>query len=169
MGTGVKPLDGDYDLDVAIVFDLDTEDYPDPVVVKSWVFDAVMKHTENVRMREPCVTVFYQDKGEFVYHVDLAIYGQRGESKPIRLARGRKGGAEESRRWEDSDPKALLETVRDRFADEDGAQFRRCIRYLKRWKDFKFPSDGNAAPLGIALTACGLHCSSRSRPPTPSP
>ena len=33
-----------------------------------------------------------------------------------------------------------------------GKQFRRVIRYLKRWKDFKFSSDGNGAPIGIGIT-----------------
>jgi hypothetical protein len=32
----------------------------------------------------------------------------------------------------------------------------RVVRYLKRWKDHRFSSTGEAAPRGIALTACAL-------------
>ncbi len=39
-----------------------------------------------------------------------------------------------------------------RFTDDDRAQFRRVVRYLKRWKDHNFPRKGNAAPRGIGLT-----------------
>ena len=35
----------------------------------------------------------------------------------------------------------------------DREQFRRVIRYLKRWKDYTFSSSGTERPTGIALTA----------------
>ncbi len=35
---------------------------------------------------------------------------------------------------------------------EDNKQFRRIIRYHKRWKDVQFSQDGNAAPIGIGIT-----------------
>jgi len=38
---------------------------------------------------------------------------------------------------------------------EDRQQFRRVIRYLKRWKNLKFTEGGNSAPLGIGLTIAG--------------
>ena len=31
LGTGVKPLEGDFDIDVGLRFDVTKEDYPDPV------------------------------------------------------------------------------------------------------------------------------------------
>jgi len=40
----------------------------------------------------------------------------------------------------------------ERFQGNDRAQFRRIVRYFKRWKAVNFPPDGNAAPLGIGLT-----------------
>ena len=33
LGTGVKPLNGDYDIDQGLYFTLSTESYPDPVVL----------------------------------------------------------------------------------------------------------------------------------------
>lgn len=155
MGTGIKPLDGDYDLDVALVFELSTTEYPDPVEVKRWVFDALDGHTKEVRVREPCVTVFYQRQGEPVYHVDLAVYADEDDGGGTQLARGKLGSSERDKKWEPADPEGLLEAIQGRFTDDqERQQFKRAIKYLKRWKDVQFSSEGNEAPKGIALTAC---------------
>lgn len=157
MRTGVKPLDGEFDLDVAILFDLDKSAHADPVAVKEWVFDSVKSHTTDVKMKGPCVTVTYIEQGEPKYHVDLAIYAAANSDGKHYLARGRQGSADTHRVWEESDPKALINTLNDRFADtEDDAQFRRVIRMMKRWRDSNFPSGGHASPRGIALTAAAL-------------
>lgn len=156
MGTGIKPLDGDYDIDVALTFDVSKDDHPNPVAVKRWVYDALLGHTKEVRMCEPCVTVVYQREGEPVYHVDLAVYA-RDEARNGKsyLARGKLGSGPEHRSWEESDPAAFIDAIETRFADpEDRAQLRRVIQYLKRWKDEQFSSEGQEAPRGIALTAC---------------
>jgi len=157
MGTGIKPLDGDYDLDVALLFELATNEQPDPVVVKRWVHTALDGHTQEVRMREPCVTVFYSQGGEHIYHVDLAIYSAGNVDGRTHLARGRESSPPSGRLWEESDPRALIELLKSRYADTaDRAQFRRVVRYLKRWKDVNFSAAGNGAPTGIALTGCAF-------------
>ena len=51
MGTGNIPLDGDYDIDVGVSFNVSKDDYPNPVVVKEWVYDALSGHTKKVEMR----------------------------------------------------------------------------------------------------------------------
>lgn len=113
----------------------------------------VKNHTTSVRWREPCVTVFYVKAGEIRYHVDLAIYAK--DATGTYLARARESAPPDSRSWEPADPAALVNAVSKRFTDsEEQAQFRRTIRYLKRWKDHNFPSQGNEAPRVIALTAC---------------
>ena len=48
MGTGIKPNDGDYDIDVGLKFDIDHDDYEDPVVVKKWIKDALDGHTKKM-------------------------------------------------------------------------------------------------------------------------
>src|SRR6266849_3600286 len=45
MGTGTKPLDRDYDIDVGVCFEIAKADY-DPVEVKEWVYDALKDHTQ---------------------------------------------------------------------------------------------------------------------------
>ena len=53
--------------------------------------------------------------------------------------------------WEISDPKKLTKDICEAFSEaKDLAQYRRCIRYLKRWRDVQFRNGG--APLSIALT-----------------
>lgn len=153
MHTGVSPDDGDYDIDVGLRFHIDKDDYPDPTVVKKWVRDALEGHTKSVEIRKPCVTVKYQRDSEAIYHVDFAIYAASNKDGKLYLARGKEYADAENKFWEESDPLELIRLVRERFADSDeAAQFRRVIRYLKKWKSGKFNSSGHAAPTGIALT-----------------
>jgi hypothetical protein len=154
MGTGVKPLGGDYDIDQGVYFPVGTDDYPDPVVLKQRVRQALDGYTKEVSIRRSCVTVFYQRAGEHLYHVDLAVYadGSGDADGKARLAKGKENSDEAYRVWEVSDPKGLKDTIFAKFEGVDRDQFRRVVRYLKRWRDFKFAADGNAAPLGIGLT-----------------
>jgi hypothetical protein len=154
MGTGTKPLDSDYDIDQGLYFEVATSAYPDPVVLKQRVFEALEGHTTDVRIRRPCVTVYYQLDGEPIYRVDIAVYSDRTANADGKdyLAKGKEGSEERHRIWEVSDPQGLTDTIFARFEGNDRAQFRRVVRYLKRWKDENFPADGNAAPRGIGLT-----------------
>lgn len=150
MFTGVVPLDGNYDIDVGLIFDCKQDKYPDPVALKKKVRDALNSNVRTVVIRRPCVTVNYMVDGEIDYHVDLAIYVKRDDDM-LDLAKGKEGSAAEFRVWEVSDPKKLTELIRTTFTNADElAQFRRCIRYLKRWRHVQFRNGG--APLSIALT-----------------
>ncbi|BCL79612.1 hypothetical protein ccbrp13_20770 [Ktedonobacteria bacterium brp13] len=155
MGTGTKPLYGDYDIDQGLYFMASTADYPNPVILKKRVHKALDGHTQQVRIRQSCVTVFYQQAGEPIYHVDIAVYsdGEMNADSVDRLAKGKEYSTEEYRFWEVSNPQGLRDTLLAGFEREiDRDQFRRIVRYLKRWKDENFLKDGNAAPRGIGLT-----------------
>lgn len=154
MGTGIIPLDCDFDIDVGVSFNVSKDDYPDPVEVKEWVYDALNGHTKKVDMRRPCVTVFYQKGDEPQYHVDLAIYSDESCNSDGKkyLAKGKLNSSDDNKTWEVSDPKGLADTVGNKYSGDDKKQFVRVIRYLKRWKDHNFSSNGNAAPIGIGLT-----------------
>ena len=152
MGTGVKPISGDFDIDQGLYFTVGQE--YDPVRLKKRVHEALDGHTKKVDVRRPCVTVFYQKNGEHVYHVDIAVYSEadtNGTGDDL-LAVGRLGSSEENKSWDVSNPRELADTILGKFTGDDRKQFRRCVRYLKRWRDHNFSSDGNNAPNGIGLT-----------------
>jgi len=164
MNLGVKPLDSDYDIDVGLEFQIKKDDYPNPVVVKQWVFDALYGHTDDVKIKKPCVTVQYHQNDEPLYHVDFAVYAGDGYSNNIYLARGKPTSPEEEKKWEMDDPKGLIKVVTERFSDKkDREQFRRVIRDLKRWKAVKFSPYGYNAPIGVSLAVCGYHWFSVSK------
>jgi hypothetical protein len=145
MRTGVKPLDGDYDIDVGIVFDIDVEEY-NSKKLKQLVYDKLDKHhNRTVSYDRPCISIPYASG----YHVDLPIYAKSGDS--LYIAWGKKNSAEHM--WYESDPVGLIKWVKDISDDSDQRiQFRRCVRYLKRWKNNNFTSVGNITPPSIGLT-----------------
>lgn len=150
MHTGVLPLDGNYDIDVGLIFDCKRDKYPDPVVLKKKVRDALDTHGRTLAIRRPCVTVNYMRGDEVDYHVDLAIYAKRDDGL-LDIAKGKENSASDKRVWESSDPKELTSVICNAFTDyAQLAQYRRCIRYLKRWRNTQFTNGG--APLSIALT-----------------
>lgn len=162
LSTGVKPLEGeDYDIDIGIVFNFSRNDYQ-PVKVKEWVHNAITTVTNRtVDIKRPCVRVQYHKSGEKHYHVDLAIYCSEKsywETETLYIAKGYSGSLPNNKIWEISEPHKLKELLKNKHSDNsDREQFRRIIRYLKRWKDFNFRSSSMGKPTGIALTACCYH------------
>jgi hypothetical protein len=165
MHTGTKPLhkSDDYDIDVGLVFDLNEEDHSDymndPVALKKRIKKALDIPQRTVNIRKPCVSVQYIKNGENDYHVDLAIYQESiSGADHLDLARGKAGSAIEYRYWDENDPKRLISEINGRFLGESNkeqrAQMRRCIRYLKRWRDKQFSI--GATP-SIALTCSAYH------------
>lgn len=162
MGTGVVPVQADYDIDVGVIFTGDTRP-ADPLALKKTVYDAVFGHTQNVEWRRHCVRVQYVKAGEPTFHVDLPVYWQDRWSKVLSLAVGKQNSGLDHKEWQDSDPQGLVGTVTGHLDGEDKWQFRRVIRYLKRWKDVHFPVMGNAAPVGIGITICARNWFSASK------
>jgi hypothetical protein len=150
MGTGTLPTEGiDYDIDTSLRFHIRDDEY-DAKVVRGWVLAAVKGHTDRIEDRSACVRVVYADG----YHVDLVSYAWWGETeatKKYRLAHKTNG-------WRPADPPKLIKHVDDARArfkgTEDNAtktdQFRRCVRYLRRWDMVKVPSPSAVRPTGLA-------------------
>ena len=153
MQTGTLPLDGDYDIDLGMYFEIDPDEYH-PLELKRMVYKALKGHTKDVRIRRPCVTVQYQQAGEPAYHVDIAIYSDGSQSRDgmPRLALGKGRSGEKFCGWLVSDPATLSSEILGSYEGPELTQFRRLVRYLKRWKDLRFHKTGNGAPRGIALT-----------------
>ena len=101
------------------------------------------------------ITIEYLKNNEVDYHVDLAIYVKRRYDNYLDLAKGKEFSDSENRFWEISDPKGLISKINNRFSDSDEmAQMRRCIRYFKRWRDYKLYS---GKPFSIALTVASFY------------
>lgn len=146
MGTGIKPKDDDYDIDVGVIFDITNEEY-DSNKLKKLIYDKLNKqHNRTVEFNRPCITVKYADG----YHVDLAIYASNNDD--LHIAWGKEHSIE-NRCWYKSEPKKLTQWVKDvstETAERD--QYKRCVRALKKWKEKQFTSNGNTAPPSIGLT-----------------
>jgi hypothetical protein len=154
MQTGVKPLNGEYDIDVGLEFECCTKDFDGPVQAKMLVHDALRQGRRRVEVRRSCVTVYYKGaSGLPDHHVDIAVYARDKDGR-LMLAKGRQHSSPDECRWQPSHPEQLTALVRDRFEGEQVAQFRRCVRYLKRWKQVNFSA---SAPHSIALTMAAYH------------
>lgn len=145
MNTGVKPKKDDYDIDVGVIFDITNDEY-ESHKLKKLVFDKLnSQNNRTVKYNRPCITVEYADG----YHVDLAIYSKNNDD--IHIAWGKENSKEKL--WYKSEPKKLTKWVADVSSDAaKSQQYRRCVRFLKKWKEKHFSSSGNKAPVSIGLT-----------------
>lgn len=154
MGTGIKPLaDQDYDIDIALLFII-SKDYYTPVEVKKWIYEALSKYPRTVEYKKPCVRVQYQKDGESTFHVDLACYANANSDNKTYISKGKPTSTNADKEWEISEPKELKSKINGKYSDtSEKQQFKRAIRYLKRWKDFKIKNTVDGKPTGIALSA----------------
>jgi hypothetical protein len=151
MKVGILALEGsEYDIDVGLRFSFDEKKYT-PSTVREWVFDAVKNHTADVKERGPCIRVTYSDG----YHVDLVCYAWWDDefgAEQHRLAHKTSG-------WRPANPPKLVQYVRDARRSFEGTedsstqtdQFRRVVRYLKRWNDNAIRGESDEKPSGLAL------------------
>lgn len=151
MKTGVAPIEElEYDIDVGLRFPFNESEH-EAKEVRGWVFEAVNGHTEQVESKGPCDRVTYSDG----YHVDLVSYASWEDAlktRHFRLAHKSKG-------WRRADPPSLLAFVEQVMKPFDGTedtatqtnQFRRVVRYLRRWSDEVMPEESHDKPTGLAF------------------
>lgn len=165
MGLGIAPVGGlEYDLDLGLRFGISDRDHTANEVGK-WVYEAVKGHTDKVEHKGPCVRVTYAAGAANAYHVDLVSYAWQKDAsgqETFKLAHKNKG-------WLPANPPALLayvERARKPFENTldtktQTDQFRRSVRYLKRWNDVAIPKESDGKPTGLALV---LLCAERLSP-----
>ena len=151
--TGIVPTSGDYDIDRALVIDAD-EAPENPVTPKKKALVVLEdRGFKNAKIKKPCVTANYA--GDDV-HIDFIIYKRSGDQHY--LAVGKKNSDENNREWSSADPLGLIEWINDASVyDQDEArdvlpQFRRLVRYLKRWRDEQFSETVGSKVFSIGLT-----------------
>ena len=159
---GVEPIEGrEYDIDVGLRFNVDKEDYK-PLDLKRHIRDILKDHTEyGAEIKKPCVTVTYKKSGEKAFHVDLVTYAYEDkddEDSQMYLALGKESSEDKDIRWDKADPVKLLDYINDTIADQkEREQYRRVVKYLKRWKHLKFSDTGHAEPPSIGITLLALN------------
>ena len=151
--TGIVPISGDHDIDRALVIDEDTAP-ENPVTPKKKVLDVLEdRGFKNAKIKMPCVTADYASDN---IHIDFIIYKRWGDE--YYLAVGKKNSDEDNREWSPTDPHSLIDWMNDdtRYDEDDAkdvlAQFRRLVRYLKRWRDVQFSATVAAKIYSIGLT-----------------
>ena len=150
--TGVKTIeDLRYDIDIGLRFAITEAEYT-AQEVRGWVWEAVEDHTQDVQDKGPCIRVIYAEG----FHLDLVSYAHwtdDGGREQYRLAH-------KDNSWRQTDPPGLLKCIRDarepfgQLTDSATStdQFRRVVRYLKRWNDVQIPMESADKPTGLGYT-----------------
>lgn len=150
--TGVKTPGEDFDIDRAVVIAFDGSP-DDPVKVKKIVLEVLEdRGFKNAKIKMPCVTADYASKK---LHIDIPIYRERNGD--YELAVGKKNSSDDNKEWASSDPKGLRDWINDSSsyigsANKKLEQYKRIVRYFKRWRDNKFSTTVAKKVFSIGLT-----------------
>jgi hypothetical protein len=155
-------MDGDFDIDRAIVINADQA--PDNPIDPKKVVLGVLENRgfTNAIIKKPCITADYQAEN---LHIDFPIYKKSANN--FFLAVGKKESDANNREWSPSNPKGLKDWIKDKSAyvgsaDEKLQQFNRIVRYLKRWRDHKFSPTVGGKVYSIGLTVMAKQCYQQS-------
>jgi hypothetical protein len=132
----------DYDIDLGLVFNT----RPDSVSsqrLKGLIFSALQNAGYEPVWQKPCISVAFPG-----FHIDMAICTLEGNR--LFLAEGKQHDGRA--RWRPDGMEWFVQMIGNHPNVSDSQQFRRVVRYLKRWKDIHFRFDGMIGPVGLALT-----------------
>lgn len=143
MGTGVKPLSGDHDIDDGVYLQCigtDRSTWPSTATLQGWLVNAVSGATHgDPQKRKRCVRVPY--KGG--YHIDLPAYGT-DESGKFRLFEKGKVPSD----FVESNPCAFADWFREKNRVQP--KTRDVVRFIKAWRNYQ---GGELKRLkGVAIT-----------------
>ena len=130
MGTVVRPIEGDYDLDDGMYLQCigdDSAEWPATTTVQGWVCDAVKGATsQDPKKMKRCVRILYKSG----YHVDIPAYGT-DKLGTIRVFKKDQSPIE----FDESNPLALVKWFKER--KESHSDLRDLVRFFKAWRDHK--------------------------------
>lgn len=148
VSTTIKSISGnDVDRDIAVAFPLDIHKFDNPIKIKLLIKKALDNNMRTIKIKRPCVTVDYASN----IHIDFPIYAIYDGNYYLA-----KGKTDEESCWEKSNPRELNIIIESWFEGEQGNQFRRIVRYLKRWKQIQFrdtQKDDIPPSIGIMMLA----------------
>lgn len=137
------------DLDYAVIMPLDIDEHDDSRAIKKAIKDSLLiRNTRLPAIKEPCVTVAYHSNGEEIMHIDFPIYAEHDDC--LYLARGKENS--DNYLWEEADPEGLNDYFLTAFSGKD--QLKRIVRYIKKWKQWKYENSTNSheVPPSVGLT-----------------
>lgn len=130
MGTVIRPLTGDYDLDDGMYLNCigsKPSEWPATSTVQGWIADAVKGATrEDPKKMKRCVRVPYQGG----YHIDIPAYG-KDEFGTVRVFKKDTSPTD----FDESNPVALVKWFNERKKSHD--DLRDLVRFFKAWRDYK--------------------------------
>src|SRR5450830_367070 len=151
--TLIKPVhaEEEYDVDVGVYFHWNDDDdvEPTPKQLRDWVQTELLEYAKTctelqkveIPAKERCSRASYIRQ----FHIDTPVYHLNPDSDERRLACL-------SKKWEESDPKALYKWFKAAVSGADRDQLRRLIRYLKAWAAVSFDDVPESRPTSIFLT-----------------
>lgn len=140
--TGIREKGQDFDIDRAIVIEAGLAP-ENPITPKLAVLEVLEERGfKNAKIKKPCVTADYKADD---LHIDIPIY-RKYDNGQYELAVGKRHSDEDNREWARASPRELIDWVNDYDSDETYGsnkhdQYRRIVRYLKRWRNFTFGDD----------------------------
>ncbi|MCJ8312388.1 MAG: nucleotidyltransferase [Pseudomonadales bacterium] len=152
VNTAINSIEGDFDIDRAIVIESDTAP-EDPLIPKKLILDILTKRNfENPKVKKPCVTADYLSTN---LHIDYIVYKRVGEN--YSLAVGKLNSAIAHKEWSASDPKGLSDWINTSVNYGESQikkkkQYKRLVRYIKRWRDVNFTEEVRKKIFSIGLT-----------------
>lgn len=157
--TTILPLeDEDYDIDKGIV--IKEEHAPeDPKEAKKKLKEVlVSRNLKNPKLKIPCVTAQYYKNGDKKFHIDYPIYKINSEGKYF-LAIGKETSNDDNTEWQEVEIKELIKWVDAKNGEdlenldtEERNQYKRLIRYMKKWRNNQFPQSSRKKIYSIGLT-----------------
>lgn len=154
--TAIKKLDGDFDVDRAIVI-RESQAPNNPVDCKENILEVLENRGFiNSKIKTPCVTADYVSLD---LHIDYAVY-QVDDNDTYSIALGKKQSNKENKKWEYSELKEFINWINGSencigsadLTTEEKLQFKRLVRYMKRWRDYKIPNSYKEYIYSIGLT-----------------
>ncbi|HHQ6576692.1 TPA: nucleotidyltransferase domain-containing protein [Serratia fonticola] len=136
---GIREKNQDFDIDRAIVIEASMAP-ENPITPKLAILEVLEdRGFKQAKIKKPCVTADYKVED---LHIDIPVY-RRYENGQYELAVGKRHSDEDSREWSPSAPRELISWVdayddNAVYASKQHDQYRRIVRYLKRWRNFTF-------------------------------
>jgi len=154
--TAIKKLDGDFDVDRAIVIKEDKAP-GNPVDCKQVILEVLENRGfKSPKIKTPCVTADYASLN---LHIDYAVY-HVDDHETYSISLGKTHANPENKKWEYSQSKEFINWINSsenctgfsNLTNEEKQQFKRLVRYMKRWRDYKIPQSHKEYIYSIGLT-----------------